>query len=83
MWSGGIKPSINPNPTTGSFKIDMVLPQSGMIAIYDLSGKLVYSEQFNSSESLSIDLPDSMTSGTYIVLLQTDQSVFQHQLILK
>jgi hypothetical protein len=45
-----------PNPTNGSFSIQLENKQEGILQIYDLQGQMVRSEQITSSNAPVVDL---------------------------
>src|SRR5690606_15829839 len=59
--------NIYPNPTSST--INLVLPknmQTGQIAVFDILGKQIYSQEFESKENISIDVL-SWNTGAYFV----------------
>jgi hypothetical protein len=69
-----------PNPTNGSFSIQLENKQEGMLQIYDLQGQMVRSEQITSSNAPVVDL-SSEQNGIYIVKLITQEEVITQRLI--
>ncbi|MBI2257930.1 MAG: T9SS type A sorting domain-containing protein [Flavobacteriia bacterium] len=71
---------IYPNPSTGSFIVDLVNEPLGSleIEILDLSGKLVYSRSFENSNSQSIQL-NGIANGMYLVNIKHNESIFETQ----
>ncbi|MBI2257266.1 MAG: T9SS type A sorting domain-containing protein [Flavobacteriia bacterium] len=66
---------IYPNPSTGSFVVDLVNEPLGSleIEILDLSGKMVYSRSFENSNSQSIQL-NGIANGMYLVNIKHNEN---------
>jgi hypothetical protein len=71
--------AIFPNPSDGIYQIQT--PQTGVIRIADIGGKLVLKEQMNSTTH-TIDI-SKQAAGIYILSLQMNDQVFQSKLIKK
>jgi len=70
--------SIHPNPGSGIFTIDRILPIESC-RVYDLSGKAIQLQLFNGNR---IILPDSLNSGIYFLQLNTAQGFITRRLVL-
>jgi len=78
------KSTAAPNPVSGNFRITLKEDAQFLaIKIYDLSGSLVYLQEFNpfAGRSLEISALADSPSGLYIVHLQTENDTFVHKLI--
>jgi hypothetical protein len=64
--------TIYPNPTTGSFKVDMKDEISGPISIviYDKLNRVVYSRKFDNLDQLEIQ-GDNWKSGIYTLIISS------------
>ena len=61
------KVKVSPNPNDGTFTIDESKFKEGQASIYDLTGKLVYREEFNHLQNKIIST--DLISGIYILRL--------------
>lgn len=85
-WSANLSLSTNrlpkitlyPNPTTNYFKITG-LPAPGTVTIYSLDGRLLYQEKIVNEEPINT----SLTSGTYLIEIQTKNNRLLKKLIIK
>ncbi len=79
--------SIQPNPNKGSFRIELMLPETHEfeIAIVDLSGKTVYQQQeFYQDGVLSLDMNLSgIPSGAYFVNINFADTTLVKKLIIE
>jgi hypothetical protein len=71
---------VYPNPTNGSFSIQLENKQEGMLQIYDLQGQVVWSERIASSNVQVVDLSNEQ-NGIYIVKLITQEEVITQRLV--
>jgi hypothetical protein len=79
--------NIYPNPTDGVIYIvpkDAQITQL-MLSIYDAAGKSVFSKLITAKgkESISLDLKDQLSTGTYLLKLSAGNKIFQQKIILK
>ena len=78
--------SVYPNPSDGRFNIYVGVSDisNSTIQVKDITGKLVFSQTHNSSESacVPVDISDK-PSGTYIAVLQTNDKLFTKRLTIK
>jgi acetyl esterase/lipase len=74
---------ISPNPNNGQFQLQ--LPHNdGHLRIVDLTGKTVFSQNFNGNFSEFIDIQlGGIAAGLYIVQYQAQNQVYTQKLILK
>lgn len=72
--------NVYPNPSNGIINITASEHMNGTITVYDVAGKLVYSEQLNAlSAQLYIDAP----SGIYTLIYRGDnEELFRDKLII-
>jgi hypothetical protein len=63
-----------PNPTMGSFEISFSDNRNHIALIYDIDGKLIYSE--NSSENIKFDISKN-AAGTYTVKIMPEGITYQ------
>jgi len=77
--------NIYPNPSDGSFEIDLKLTQSQQVefGIYNILGKTIklFSDEINSSRKYKIDL-DNYSDGIYIIKVATETEIFTKLLYL-
>lgn len=76
-----------PNPTTGQFNLSIKLNQAGKVAvrIYSVTGLLAYSKLIPDNGSTTIVEPVNLAGqnkGTYIIVVETDNSNEVRKLIL-
>jgi len=71
---------VYPNPTKGSFSIQLGNNQEGILEIYDVQGKMVWSQQITSINATVVDLT-SEQNGIYIVKLIAREGVFTQRII--
>jgi len=77
--------NIHPNPTTGKVTIDFSKVQNTEkiqnITVTDISGKIVYINQFKISDNkLQVDL-SSFEKGIYIISIQTNKEIFTSKIV--
>lgn len=72
--------TISPNPSNGTFYINLDKLKDVTIKIFDLSGNVVYSK-FKSSSISYIDL--NINQGLYILQLKSSESTFQQKILVK
>jgi hypothetical protein len=63
-----------PNPTMGSFEITFSDNKDHTVLIYDINGKLIYSE--NSSENITFNISEN-AAGTYTVKIMPERITYQ------
>lgn len=68
---------IYPNPSTGSFSIDM--DSKATVSIFDIHGRLIYTAVKEAGTSV---MKHSLSSGTYIVHVQTEEGASSKKLIV-
>lgn len=73
--------SIYPNPTSGKIYLEGI-DEDCTIQIYDLTGKMIFTQFFNTTEIKSFDLTDKQ-SGIYVVHIASLTSNLTYQIILK
>ncbi len=76
--------SMYPNPTTDfvHFDLENNSAQKVNYAVYDISGKQIFSETLNVQNDLVVDL-SSFKTGTYVVKINTDKQSFSKTIIRK
>ncbi len=62
------KHSVYPNPTSGPLTITGPIPESSVVKLYDMHGRMVYTSDLSSTY---IDLPSELASGWYVLLLES------------
>ena len=74
--------SLYPNPTDGSFTIDLgENNQSGLIIITDLRGRIISSKKYNTNQFLNIRLEEP--AGSYILFIASEDKQARIKLIKK
>lgn len=74
--------AIAPNPSSGSFIIDLGNLKKGLYELYNSSGKLIQSHSF-SNQFININFGSSDKNGSYFVRIITSEGQFTNQIILK
>ncbi|NEN25069.1 T9SS type A sorting domain-containing protein [Cryomorpha ignava] len=69
-----------PNPFNSTVTIRGTFEGILTYYIYDISGRLILTKNFNSDKSFDIDLK-SIESGTYILLIETDFEISSSKII--
>jgi hypothetical protein len=62
--------NIHPNPSSSNVKISAIETQIKTIDVYDLNGKLLISNQYNSVATTDLNVAD-LSSGIYILKINT------------
>ncbi|UKN01520.1 M4 family metallopeptidase [Paracrocinitomix mangrovi] len=65
---------VYPNPTSGSFNIDLGIDRNTNVQITDLSGRLVYQKWFN-QQILPINLDNEVADGPYLLQIQDSEGI--------
>lgn len=75
---------IFPNPTSDkiNIQIDNQFPEKFSINLTDMSGKLVYTQNYNSQQKISIDV-QGFAKGTYILTIKNLQKNYSQKLIIR
>lgn len=73
--------TIYPNPIQNQFSISLEHPTSGSIKIKNAMGQLVFSNSFNNSNKIDIDL--DVAKGTYFLQLEIDNQLIIKKIIKK
>jgi hypothetical protein len=74
--------AIAPNPSTGSFTIDLGSNTKGRYELYNSSGALMQSDSF-SSQIININFGSTDKNGSYFIRIITNGGQFTNQIILK
>ncbi|MCT4587772.1 MAG: leucine-rich repeat domain-containing protein [Carboxylicivirga sp.] len=75
------KLNLYPNPTLGRFKINIGdVTKDAKIEIYSLSGRLLFSDYFQSSE---YNFKEDLKKGVYIVMVKTSNKSYSQKLIVR
>ena len=70
-----------PNPNNGRFKVQLETNQDAIIEIYDLSGKLIFSQhRFDKTPIINLE---SVSDGIYIIKAQQDGNIYQSKIIVQ
>ncbi len=78
-----VKVAVYPNPSNGVF--DLTLSNNNFIesvAIYDIMGRIVYSNDSVNDELVQINL-DNPTSGVYNVVVKSEDSVYTSKIVVR
>ena len=65
--------NIHPNPSSSNVKISAIETQIKTIDVYDLNGKLVISNQYNSVATIDLNVAD-LSSGIYLLKINKQVS---------
>jgi len=76
------KVAVYPNPTTGLVTIFFGTNsvQEAFVEIFNLQGKLVFSETFYDTKKETIDLTD-FPKGTYLIVANTDRTIHEEKIL--
>lgn len=74
--------SIYPNPSNGIFTIERKTQENLKIAVYDFTGKCVFTKTNITTTMATINL-ENLSNGIYFVTLATDQNTITKKLIKK
>lgn len=75
--------TIYPNPTSGLLYLKISEPlENGVVTLYDLAGRQVYTQKgdFSTDNSIKLDV-NSLPSGFYTVVLQNNTSIWKRKLL--
>lgn len=75
--------SVYPNPTNGSFTINLTDMDKASVQIYDMNGRLQFEQKMTQS-SLKIEQSDRFKPGMYLIrVIDENQNVYKQKLIVK
>lgn len=74
--------NIHPNPTNGSFTIELPTSEQASITIADISGRTVYQNTINNQQTLQVDL-SKQPKGVYIIRLNTDDRSYTNKIMIE
>lgn len=69
------------NPNNGLFEIEFNDTQLKLIRIYDIIGKLVYSN-YTSDQNTKIEIQD-VKIGLYTMLIESNNSISKHKIVIE
>ena len=83
--SNKIEFDLFPNPTRSEFTIQTNLTDEEYLdlTIYSLAGKLLYTNQYPTYNSIQVSLPTSLASGTYLIRLSTPSGKLGNSRLIK
>jgi len=71
--------TVYPNPTTNTFTISSEVPFS-KVAIYDVTGQVVYNKPVSNSKSLTVDI-SNLNDGIYFVKVATKSGLITRKIV--
>ncbi|WP_281614916.1 NPCBM/NEW2 domain-containing protein [Flammeovirga sp. SubArs3] len=71
---------IHPNPFVSDVNVTISKNVSGILKLYDLTGRLVYTEQVNAENALHLDM-HALRSGIYVLRLEMDDQSLVSKII--
>jgi hypothetical protein len=81
--------NIYPNPNHGGL-LNLQLPKNNatvLVVVYDMLGKTIYSEvivtSLNGSDIHTINLPQKLISGTYVITATSDNKFYNNKIIIR
>jgi hypothetical protein len=79
--------SIYPNPVSSQLNINMDIENNSNVKVemYDILGKIVYSQEFNNLQSGNQTIPvqtNQLKNGVYIVSVNNGQKVYKQEIII-
>lgn len=78
-----VSPKVYPNPANTSFNIDLKGNGAANIAIYNITGKLIY-ETKTSTDHLQLSKIDGFVSGIYIIkIIDENKKVYNQKIIME
>lgn len=72
---------LSPNPAQDKISISSDV-QINQIEIVSTIGKIVFNKEIHPAENITINLPDNLRKGLYIVIIHTDHGTLSKKLIL-
>ncbi|MDB9932881.1 T9SS type A sorting domain-containing protein [Flavobacteriales bacterium] len=83
--SNKIEFQLFPNPTRREFTVQTNLTEEDYldVTIYSLAGKLLYTTQYPTYNSIQVTLPTSLASGTYLIRLSTPSGKLGNSRLIK
>ena len=72
---------VYPNPSKGIYNINLISKSDISLNVFDLSGRLVFSNKLKNTNTIELDISDKL-SGTYILKMVTDDLHYQKRIIL-
>ena len=76
-----LEATVYPNPANGNFFVKFDEPKASKIEILSVDGKLLSTQQFNTSGSIQVDV-SNLISGLYLVSISTESSTTTKRLII-
>lgn len=74
--------NIYPNPSNGSFTIELPTHQQTNVTITDISGRIVYQNTLSNKQTLQVDL-SKQPKGVYIIHLTTDDKSYTNKILVE
>jgi hypothetical protein len=73
---------IYPNPTKSTITVDLRVSTTGSIRLIDFAGKEVFYQNIVKAKQLIINL-GSIKIGSYLVIINNNQEIYTHKLIIE
>ncbi len=72
---------IFPNPTQGTFYVQLNQINSGLIEISDVTGKIIHTKRFSNIQK--VDIKTQLPTGNYLIKISTNHQSFTKKIIIK
>ena len=75
--------AVFPNPTTGDFFVNLAVPNIGYVVVelFDISGKLIYNNQFYANMPLYKIKFSGVSSGIYFIVVKSEAFMYSEKII--
>jgi len=70
---------IVPNPNEGSFRIEGINDKAAELSLYDLTGKLLYTNKLTNDININLD---HLENGIYLIVINTGKASHQRKLVI-
>ncbi|HMN32425.1 MAG TPA: PKD domain-containing protein [Chitinophagaceae bacterium] len=81
--SNNLKLNVYPNPTKGDVEIELPGKEMFELKLYDVTGKIIFSDQINSNKNLYNLNINHLSRGSYHILLQSTEGRKYHASLIK
>ena len=75
--------NIYPNPSDGSFNLNLSESSNGTYQILDLTGRTILESGINNQQNINIIIPNAISSSMYIIKVNTEKESFNEKIFIK